>query len=248
MGRKMMPDAIYGTMYALSPVYPLTCKPEDVWAQMDLRRRSLFFPDVMVRGYYPAYQEHFFEENGVVIRKEEGDDELLRENTLDFVSFSCYRSTTVNANSKIKHCMSMDQNPYLESTPWGWPIDPQSIRYLCNELWDRYQKPLMIVENGMGTIDQVGENCYVDDQDRIQYLRDHFKEIKKTIEIDHVPVLAYTMWGGIDLVSLSTGEMKKRYGWVYVDMDDKGNGSKKRYRKASFSWMKEFMETNGGNL
>jgi 6-phospho-beta-glucosidase len=142
----------------------------------------------------------------------------------------------------------MDQNPYLESTPWGWPIDPQSIRYLCNELWDRYQKPLMIVENGMGTIDQADENCYVDDQDRIRYLKDHFREIKKAVEIDQVPVLAYTMWGGIDLVSLSTGEMKKRYGWIYVDMDDKGNGSKERYRKASFTWMKEFMESGGKNL
>jgi 6-phospho-beta-glucosidase len=248
LGRSMMPEAIFGTMYALSPVYPLTCKPEDVWAQMELRRRSLFFPDVMVRGYYPSYQKHFFEENNVHIRMEDGDEELLKKNTLDFVSFSCYRSTTVNVNSKIRHCMSMDQNPYLESTPWGWPIDPQSIRYLCNELWDRYQKPLMIVENGMGTIDQADENCYVDDQDRIRYLKDHFREIKKAVEIDQVPVLAYTMWGGIDLVSLSTGEMKKRYGWIYVDMDDKGNGSKERYRKASFTWMKEFMESGGKNL
>jgi 6-phospho-beta-glucosidase len=248
LGRQMMPNAIFGVMFALSPVYPLTCKPEDVWAQMDLRRRSLFFPDVMIRGYYPNYQEHYFETVGVSIKKEDGDDELIQKYTLDFISFSCYRSTTVNAHSSTRCGLSFDQNPYLKSTPWGWPIDPQSLRYLCNELWDRYQKPIMIVENGMGNIDRVGENCYVEDDERIQYLKDHFEEIRKTVEIDKVPVLAYTMWGGVDLVSLSTGEMKKRYGWIYVDMDDKGKGTKDRYRKKSFYWMKEFLETKGKNL
>ncbi len=248
MGHQMMPGSMFGTMFALSPCYPLTCKPEDVWAQMTVRRRSLFFSDVMTRGYYPSYQDQYFEEHDVHIQKEPGDDEIIRAHTLDFVSFSCYRSNTVSAETKLTCGLSFDQNPYLTSTPWGWPVDPSSLRYLCNELWDRYQKPLMIVENGMGTVDQVGENCYVEDNDRIQYLKDHFKEIRKTLEIDHVPVLAYTMWGGVDLVSLSTGEMKKRYGWIYVDMDDKGNGSKDRYRKKSFSWMREFMETNGANL
>lgn len=248
LGRRMMPDAMFGAMYALSPVYPLTCKPEDIWAQLEVRRQSLFFPDVMLRGEYPNYQQHFFEERGVEIAWEKEDARLLKENTLDFISFSCYRSTTVNAHSKLVSGLSMDQNPYLKATPWGWCIDPQSLRYLCNELWDRYQKPMMIVENGMGTVDEADENHYVNDQDRIQYLKDHFNEIRKAVEVDRIPVLAYTMWGGIDLVSLSTGEMKKRYGWVYVDMDDKGNGTKDRYRKASFAWMKEFISGGGANL
>lgn len=248
LGRSMMPEAIFGAMYALSPVYPLTCKPEDIWAQMEVRRRSLFFPDVMIRGAYPNYQQHFFEEQGIEIAWEKEDARLLKENTLDFISFSCYRSTTVHAHSKLVSGLSMDQNPYLKSTPWGWPIDPQSLRYLCNELWDRYEKPIMIVENGMGTIDEADEHCYVNDQDRIQYLKDHFNEIRKAVEVDRIPVLAYTMWGGVDLVSLSTGEMKKRYGWIYVDMDDKGNGTKDRYRKASFAWMKEFIQSGGANL
>ena len=179
----------------------------------------------------------------------EEDLQILKEGTLDFYSFSHYRSTTVGKDTVIADSgMSMQQNPYLESTPWGWPIDPLSLRYLLNEIYDRYQKPLFIVENGLGFIDEVDENHFVNDTKRIEYLNNHFKEIQKAVEIDKVPVLGYTMWGAIDLVSLSTGEMAKRYGFIYVDMDDKGNGSKKRYPKASYYWMKEFLETEGKNL
>ena len=244
----MRKDAMFGTMYASSPSYPATCHPDDVWAWMCQRRNVFYYADVMLRGYYPSYSRNLWNQKGVVLEIQDGDDEILREGALDFYSFSCYRSNTVSKDSKIIRGLSFDQNPYLKASPWGWPIDPMSLRYLLNEVYDRYQKPVFIVENGLGNIDVVDENHYVDDQERIQYLKEHFNEIKKAVEIDGVPVLGYTMWGGIDLVSLSTGEMAKRYGWIYVDMDDKGNGTKNRYRKASFYWMKEFMETNGANL
>ena len=222
----------------------MTCKPEDVWAQMYVRRRTLFYIDVMARGEYPTWQWDYFKQHGVSIKMEEGDLEVLKEGTLDYVSFSMYRSTTCTPESKLQmNCLAFDPNPYLEKTPWGWTIDPLGLRYVLNEFWDRYNLPLFIVENGLGMIDEWDENYYVEDDYRIDYLKDHFREIQKAVEIDGIPVLGYTMWGGIDLVSLSTGEMKKRYGWVLVDMDDKGNGTKNRYRKKSFWWMKEFMET-----
>lgn len=240
MGHKMMPEAQFGAMFAMSPVYPLTCKPEDVFAQMTARRRTLFFSDVMARGKYPNYQKEFFKQHNVTIKMEPGDREVLKANTLDFVSFSCYRSTTVSTESKYD-VLVMDPNPYLPKTPWGWSVDPLSIRYVCNEVYDRYQKPVFVVENGMGEIDQIDEKHYVEDDYRIQYLQDHFEQLEKAINEDGVPVLGYTMWGAIDLVSLSTGEMKKRYGFVLVDMDDKGNGTKDRFKKKSFAWMKNFL-------
>lgn len=252
IGHEMLDDAMFGAMYASSPCYPLTCKPEDVFMQMQVRRRTWYFADVMMRGYYPGYTKTILEEKGVVLPIKPGDEEILRNGTLDFYSFSCYRSTTVNVNTKfpMKQCdiMSMDTNPYLPNTAWNWPIDPMSIRYVLNEVYDRYQKPIFIVENGLGEIDEADENGYVEDDYRINYLKDHFKEIRKAICLDHVDILGYTMWGCIDLVSLGTGEMKKRYGWIYVDMDDYGNGTKNRIPKKSYYWMKEFLGNNGENL
>ena len=249
MAHEMMPGCLVGAMYASSPCYPATCHPEDVWAWMSTRRNLFYYSDVMMRGYYPSFASSIWEKHGVTLNMIEEDLQILKEGTLDFYSFSHYRSTTVGKDTVIADSgMSMQQNPYLESTPWGWPIDPLSLRYLLNEIYDRYQKPLFIVENGLGFIDEVDENHFVNDTKRIEYLNNHFKEIQKAVEIDKVPVLGYTMWGAIDLVSLSTGEMAKRYGFIYVDMDDKGNGSKKRYPKASYYWMKEFLETEGKNL
>ena len=249
MGHKMMPGSLFGTMYASSPVYARTCKPEDVWAQVTVRRRTLFYIDVMSRGEYPTWQADYFKNHGVELKTEPGDAEILKAGTLDYISFSMYRSTTCTPDSKLNmNVLAFDTNPYLPVTPWGWSIDPAGLRYVLNEFWDRYQKPLFIVENGLGMVDEPDEKHWVEDDYRIDYLKDHFKEIQKAIEIDGIPVMGYTMWGGIDLVSLSTGEMKKRYGWVYVDMDDKGNGTLDRFPKKSYYWMKEFMKTNGANL
>lgn len=252
MGHEMMPDAIFGAMFAMSEMYPATCRPEDVFAWYTHRRESLFFIDVMARGEYPNYAQEIFERKGVELKMEEGDLEWIRQYPLDFVSFSYYRSTTVSAD----HFTSMDpmgimggdKNPYLPSTPWGWPIDPMGLRYCLNELYDRYQKPLFVIENGLGAVDQLEEDNTVHDEYRIEYLRDHFKQMRDAINIDRVPCFGYTMWGPIDLVSLGTGEMKKRYGFVYVDMDDKGNGTLKRYKKDSFEWMKKVIASNGSDL
>ena len=249
LGRGMMPGALFGTMYAASPVYARTCRPEDVFAQMTIRRRTLFYIDVMARGEYPVWQADYFKQQDVHLIMDLDDDEVLKQGTIDYISFSMYRSTTCTPDSELKmNVLSFDPNPYLDATPWGWSIDPLGLRYVLNEFWDRYRLPLFIVENGLGMVDEPDENFWVEDDYRINYLEKHFKAIKDAVEIDGIPVLGYTMWGGIDLVSLSTGEMKKRYGWVYVDMDDKGNGSLKRYPKKSFYWMKEFMLSKGANL
>lgn len=249
MAHKMMPGCMVGVMYASSPTYPATCKSEDMEAWMLQKRYLYFYPDVMIRGYYPHYTEAFFDSMGISIKMEADDTDILEQGTIDYYAFSCYRSTTVSQDTKLAFAgMSLDTNPYLPSSPWGWPIDPFSIRYIMNDIYDRYQVPLFIVENGLGDIDEADEDHYVNDQARIAYLKDHFKQIKKAVEEDHIPVIGYTMWGGIDLVSLSTGEMSKRYGFVYVDMDDKGQGTKKRYKKASYEWMKTFLETKGSNL
>ena len=249
MAHEMMPGCMVGAMYASSPCYPATCKPEDVFAWMSARRRLFYYSDVMMRGYYPSFAHQQWAADNVNLVFEEDDERILREGTLDFYSFSHYRSSIVASDTVLgDNGMSMQQNPYLEATPWGWCIDPLSIRYLLNEIYDRYQKPVFIVENGLGDIDEIDENNFVDDQKRISYLKRHFREIRNAVEIDKVPVLGYTMWGAIDLVSLSTGEMAKRYGFIYVDMDDKGNGTKNRYPKASYYWMKEFLETKGANL
>ena len=252
IGHEIMPESIFGSMFAMSVMYPATCKPEDVFACYEHRRENYFFIDVMARGKYPNYAQDIFKRKNVNLKIEDEDLVWIEKYPLDFVSFSYYRSSTVNAD----HFTSMDPmgimggdgNPYLESTPWGWPIDPLGLRYCLNELYDRYQKPLFVIENGLGAIDKLEEDGSVHDQYRMKYLSDHFKHMRDAITIDHVPCFGYTMWGPIDLVSLGTGEMKKRYGFIYVDMDDKGNGSLKRSKKDSFEWMKKVIASNGSDL
>ena len=251
IGHEMMPDAMFGAMFAMSEMYPATCKAEDVFACYEHRRMNYFFIDVMARGKYPNYAQKIFDEKNVHLHMEDEDLELIKEYPLDFVSFSYYRSSTITAD----HFTTMDPmgimggegNPYLPSTPWGWPIDPLGLRYCLNELYDRYQKPLFVIENGLGEIDRF-EDGTVHDSYRIEYLSKHFQAMKDAINIDHVPCFGYTIWGPLDLVSLSTGEMKKRYGFVYVDMDDEGNGTLKRVKKDSFAWMKKVIASNGEDL
>ena len=247
MGHEMMPGSWFGAMYAASAIYPATCRPEDILYQMQCRRDTYFCMDVMVRGYYPAYTPATFERKEVTLKKEAGDDKILAEGVLDFISFSYYRSTITNKSGEYNF-IGGDPNPYLPITPWGWPIDALGLRYVLNELYDRYQKPLFIVENGLGAVDEADEKGNIEDEYRIAYLRDHFKNMIDAIEIDGVDCFGYTMWAPIDLVSLSTGEMKKRYGFVYVDMDDKGYGSKERRKKKSYEWIKEVIRSHGEKL
>jgi 6-phospho-beta-glucosidase len=251
IGHEINPENKIGCMLALSGLYPADCKPENVLGTLQFRRRALFFSDVMMRGYYPSYAEAMLEELGVIIAKQPGDDEIISLYTSDYFAFSYYRTTIYHAGvvQKTNTGGQMgDKNPHLKETPWGWPIDPVGLRYVLNELYDRYQKPLFIVENGMGMDDTIEADGFINDDYRINYLRDHIAEMKKAICIDGVDLMGYTPWGCIDLVSAGTGEMKKRYGFIYVDMDDRGNGTLKRYKKKSFYWYKKVIETNGENL
>ena len=247
LGHEMMPGSMFGAMYALSELYPATCKPEDVFRRLQQRRESYYFIDTMARGAYPAYARDLLARRGVTLDIQPGDEEILAAGALDYVSFSYYRSNVVSTETKM-NVIGGDPNPYLPMTPWGWPIDPLGLRFLLNELYDRYQKPLFIVENGMGAIDEIAADGSIQDDYRIDYLRDHLKAMMEAILTDGVECLGYTMWGPLDLVSLSTGEMKKRYGFIYVDMDDKGNGTLQRKKKKSYDWMKEVIATQGETI
>lgn len=248
MGHEMMPGSMFGTMYASSEIYPATCKPEDQFRRMQCRHETQLFSDVMAMGYYPYYAQDIFRRKGVELVMEPGDEKVLIEGQLDYVTFSYYRSAVVDAESPLLRMGGKPENPYLKTTPWGWQIDPVGLRYVMNEIYDRYRKPIFIVENGLGAIDEMLPDGTVDDTYRIEYLTEHLREMVKAICIDGVECLGYTIWGCFDLVSLSTGEMKKRYGFVYIDMDDKGNGTLTRSKKKSFDWFKQVCATNGESL
>mgnify|MGYP000782644540 FL=1 len=203
------------------------------------------------RQEYPNYAQSIFDEYGFTLKMEQGDAEILKAYPSDFLAFSYYRTTVFDrfsANTTTTGGQQGAPNPYLQTTAWGWPIDPDGLRYVLNELYDRYQKPLFIVENGMGAKDTVNADGTIEDDYRIDYLRGHIRAIKEAIEKDHVPVMGYTPWGCIDIVSAGTGEMAKRYGMIYVDMDDKGHGTLKRSRKKSFYWYQHVIKTNGEEL
>lgn len=250
LGHEIIPEAKIGCMLSLSGVYPNTCNPEDVFAAYELRRRSLFFSDVMMRGYYPSYVKRIWSKHNIHVEMEPGDLELMKEYPSDYLGFSYYRSTTFKAGMPILGhtggILGID-NPYLQKTEWGWAIDEKGLRYVCNELYDRYQKPLFLVENGYGGHDEVNENGEIIDDARISYLNKHLIEIAEAIE-DGVELMGYTWWGPIDIVSAGTGEMNKRYGFIYVDKDNEGNGTLERRKKKSFGWYQRIIATNGDIL
>lgn len=233
--------------------YPRTCNPDDVIATMEESKRGYFFTDIHMRGYYPSYALKMMEKEGVVLDATDEDLEMLK-NTCDFLSFSYYMSKCIASNpeqyEKGKGNLTTGvKNPYLQESQWGWQIDPKGLRYLLNTYYDRYQKPLFIVENGLGAKDTLlseeKDGYWVEDDYRIQYMNDHLAQVSKAIEDDGVEVMGYTSWGCIDLISASTAEMKKRYGFIYVDRNNDGTGTFKRYKKKSFYWYKNVIETNG---
>lgn len=249
------PDIKVGSMLAAGMFYPASPNPKDVFQAQQDNRNNYFFVDVQARGAYPAYALKAFERKGIVIPFEEGDKELLKENTVDYITFSYYTSNmSVHPDNIEMHEQAAgniivgQKNPYLEVSEWGWPIDPLGFRTTMNEIYDRYQKPLFVVENGLGAIDKPDENGYVADDYRINYLRDHISAMRDAVTLDGVNLMGYTSWAPIDLVSASTGEMSKRYGYVYVDRDDAGEGTLKRTKKKSFHWYKEVIASNGQNL
>lgn len=242
-----------GCMLAAGKFYPNTCSPDDVWKAIEMDRNNYFFIDVQSRGTYPAYALKYFERNKLNIDMTEDDLELIRSNTVDYIGFSYYSSRLTSSQPEISsktagNVMGSLKNPYLKTSDWGWQIDPVGLRITINELYDRYQKPLFIVENGLGAVDQPDERGRIEDDYRIEYLKAHIQEMIKAVEEDGVDLIGYTPWGCIDLVSASTGEMKKRYGFIYVDRDNQGNGTLKRSRKKSFYWYKKVISTNGRDL
>ncbi len=246
------PNNQVGCMLCGGQFYPYSCHPEDVFAALTKDRENLMFIDVQARGYYPSYALKMFEKEGIEINMTDEDLEILKAHTVDFVSFSYYSSRCIStqegAGTSDGNIISSTTNPYLKASEWGWQIDPLGLRITLNTLYDRYQKPLFIVENGLGAKDTVEADGSINDDYRIDYLRDHVKAMKDAIEEDGVDLLGFTPWGCIDLVSASTGEMSKRYGFIYVDRDDLGNGTLKRSKKKSFDWYKQVIESNGENL
>lgn len=246
------PNNKVGCMLAAGSTYPYTCAPQDVWKAMQKDRENYFFIDVQARGAYPSYALKELERKGICLPIEEEDEKMFAEHTVDFISISYYNSNLTSADPNIEadsegNAFPTLHNPYLSSSEWGWQIDPLGLRITLNALYDRYQKPLFIVENGLGARDEYKDGVVKDD-DRIAYLRDHIQAMKDAVELDGVDLIGYTTWGCIDLVSASTGEMSKRYGFIYVDCDDEGNGTRKRYKKKSFDWYKEVIASNGEHL
>ena len=254
MAHKMMPDAMVGCMLAAGQFYPFSCNPDDVYKGMEADRDNYFFTDVQARGEYPVWALKRMEKANVKLTISEEDKKILKEGTVDFISFSYYSSRCVSADPEVcknyakgNAVFASVKNPYLKASEWGWQIDPLGLRITCNTLYDRYNKPLFIVENGLGAKDII-EDGKIHDTYRIDYMREHIKAMNAVINEDGIPLLGCTFWGIIDLVSASTGEMSKRYGMIYVDKDDKGEGTYNRLKKDSFLWYQKVIKTLGEDL
>lgn len=252
LGHQIDAENKIGCMVANILTYPETCNPKDTLKEMSFARNLKdFYLDVQCRGYYPNYKVIELANLGVTLVTEEGDEEALKAGIVDYIGFSYYNSTVISTKPS-QHSggnqFSGAKNPYLEESAWGWPIDPDGLRITLNRLYDKYQLPLMIVENGLGAIDTIEEDGSIHDAYRIDYLRKHIIEMKRAVEEDGVELWGYTPWGCIDLVSAGTGEMKKRYGFVYVDMDDKGHGTLQRMKKDSFYWYQRVIASNGEDV
>ncbi len=247
---QIIPDGKIGNMLLGAMNYPYTCNPDDVIAAMHENNKWLFFGDVQTRGKYPGYMLRYFREQEIEIVMEPGDLEELASASVDFISFSYYASGCASADPKQKevgNIVDSVPNPYLEKSQWGWLIDPKGLRVLLNFLHDRYQKPLFIVENGLGARDEVDENGEIIDDYRIAYLNEHLVQAREAV-LDGVELMGFTSWGPIDLVANSTAEMSKRYGYIYVDRHDDGSGTLARKPKKSYYWYKEVIASNGGSL
>lgn len=249
LGHDICPDFKIGMMMLFPTLYAETCKPEDQIELMEMRDVHYYFSDVQVRGYYSSKAYKYLGKNNIKLDITEEDKNILQEGTVDYIGLSYYdshlASTDPDKQNAGGNMFNSVTNPYLPQSDWGWPIDPIGLRVALNQLYDRYQKPLFLVENGLGAIDEVKEDGSINDDYRIDYLRRHIVEFKKAVEEDGVDLIGYTPWGCIDLISMGTGEMKKRYGFIYVDRDSEGSGTLKRMKKKSFDWYKKVIESNG---
>lgn len=254
LGHAINPNFQMGCMTGFIMNYPATCNPDDTIESNKTYKRLYFCSDVQSRGYYPSYMLAYWRDNDIKVEMEPGDEEILRAGTVDYVAFSYYMSETVSADPEATSSGAAQKilkgidNPYLERSEWGWTIDPVGLRIALNKLYGRYQKPVFIVECGLGAHDTVDADGAIHDSYRIDYLRKHISELKKAVYEDGVDLMGFASWGPIDLVSASTGEMSKRYGYIYVDLDDEGKGTGNRYKKDSFYWYKRVIASNGEDL
>lgn len=246
-GRKIAPTALIGTMLADCTFYPASCKPDDVVFALRRNRMQYFFSDVQMRGEYPGYALRYFAEEKINLTITDDDRKLLSENTMDFLAVSYYYSRIVDASKHTMNPTSAGQNPFLEPTPWEWRVDSLGFYNCLSQYWDRYQKPLLIGENGFGALDQIGSDGVIHDAYRVDYYAKHLSALKECMK-DGVEVIAYCAWAPIDIVSSSSAEMSKRYGFVHVDYDDFGKGSGNRTKKESFAWLQNVIKTNGEAL
>lgn len=251
-GHQINPDFKIGCMCSCVPFYPYSCNPEDVMQSVECMHERFHFMDIHMRGHYPAYTRKDWERKGYDIHMLPEDEEILKQGTADYLGFSYYMTNTVKADVRKDVTEATDgsspysvENPYVGKSDWGWPVDPVGLRYALTTLYERYEKPVFIVENGFGAIDQLEEDGSCQDDYRISYLKAHIEEMIKAVEIDGVDLIGYTPWGCIDLVSFTTGEMKKRYGFIYVDKNNDGSGTGMRIKKKSFDWYKKVIASNG---
>lgn len=245
LGHEINPDFQIGCVLAALPNYPYSCAPDDIMAAMKQDQRQFMFTDVHVRGYYPNYIKKYWQENCINVVMEEEDCDILHQGVVDYIGLTYYYTNTIKGDAKQQEVVD---NPFLEQSDWGWIIDPTGLRYFLNRLYDRYEIPLFIVENGLGAVDTVLSDGSIDDQIRIDYLAAHIQAMKEAILLDGVDILGYTVWGCIDPISFTTGEMKKRYGFIYVDRNNDGTGSLKRRKKKSFEWYQQVIASNGEQL
>lgn len=250
-GHEINPDFKIGCMCSFVPFYPYSCNPDDVMIASESMHERFYFMDVHMRGHYGAYAKKAWEREGNAPVMEPEDEQILANGTADYIGFSYYMSEAVKADQKSdgkslsggnEHSI---RNPYVKASDWGWQIDPVGLRYALNVMYERYEKPLFIVENGFGAIDQLQPDHTCDDSYRIDYLKAHIQEMKKAVEYDGVELMGYTPWGCIDVVSFTTGELRKRYGFIYVDINDDGTGTGNRYKKKSFDWYRQVIASNG---
>ncbi len=252
LAHEKYPDFMMGNMSLFALMYPYSCNPEDVLlAQQKMQMMNWFCSDVQVKGEYPYYAKRYFEENNIKLSVEKEDMETIKQGTVDFYTFSYYMSNCVSTDESLGktsgNVVSGIKNPYLHQSEWGWQIDPTGLRVALNEIYTRYKIPVMIVENGLGAEDIKEADGSIHDSYRIEYLRRHIEQMAKAIE-DGVDLIGYTPWGCIDIVSASTGELRKRYGFIYVDRQDDGAGDFSRYKKDSFYWYKDVIATDGESV
>lgn len=250
---EIIPGSKVGCMLTKLTYYPYSCRPEDVKKAQDIMRSTYCYSDTQVFGEYPRFLLNYFRKQGIHIHKEPGDDEVMKKYPVDFVSFSYYNSYCAAENGEglersAGNTATGYKNPYLPESQWGWQIDPMGLRISLVDLYDRYRKPLFIVENGLGAKDVLREDHTVEDDYRIEYMNAHLKAVLDAIDEDGVEVMGYTCWGCIDLISESTKQISKRYGLIYVDCDDYGRGTYRRYKKKSSGWYGRVIETGGESL